>query len=455
MNYKSILLLVIIGILFISSVIGIDQYPYVENPLSADFFKPLDELAGTDIPDLINVPYTGTIVNGEGDEWQPMVINNGIFINGDNEYIDTKFPISTGVQAWTYCLWMNVSSVGQPHTSQYMMGAQQDGTLGYAFIHSSGSDDVYIRYNGGGQENVFYWRDSWDILINGTPNYICVRKDSGTNAAAFSIFLNSVEQSLDITASNNVPEGAYFSLFVGVTSVGDLDVDTRMMADELIFFNRSISDEDIETLFLGNYAADPPTVTQINHTSDDAVGTTCPSDLTLCANTRAGNPSFDVILDVAGRVRFSTEDLGYDDMPSNNNCTGADTTSLSCTFPTNIPIGVNRIVYFATLLTSDATANNTELPIENKANMTITKTMYGWVNDFLHQPIAAARIYIIAKSTFLFYGNTTTNATPDSNGYNWHFNITNADNYTAQGSDATNISRNAKDKDWININDGT
>jgi hypothetical protein len=236
----------------------------------------LDETSGSNIDDAAGTN-DGTWDDNDNDdvaeETETGVIGGALTFDGSDDYIDMGDVLDMGTADATMAAWINTADCGGPETG--IVSKRSD---------AGGADGYDIRCNGGSIKLTLGAASGSTYQFNGTVNIENGewRHVAGTwdRDGDMTIYVDGVvDSSLDISVENGYDVQTNVELVIGALTGGGEKFFAGLI-DDVRIYDRALSDDDIEALYLDgleNVVPDDPVAHwKLDETSgntiDDAVG---------------------------------------------------------------------------------------------------------------------------------------------------------------------------------------
>ncbi len=375
---KKLILLGIVFILLSCSVFAANSTPNNISydctgldPLAADRHFKLDETSGTLAEDSCVGANDGSAIG----DWKTAKIANGLYSDAINDGLNTSYS-PVGDSPFTICMWINSSNSDANWDRILTSGVLGGAGFIYFFLHTWNTNDIRLQLDDNIGQTTASWTGAWAKISGNRPQFhnLCFSAgDDYFQATNFNLFVDGVRQ---INNGGDNSAGAavdYGSIFVSSANNSEATWSLDSAIDEILIMGHNITEQQAYDINLSDWtvvAGDTtaPNINQINFTSDGGAVCTWP---TSCATTTDRTPSYDLTTDENARCRISTINQSYDNMIID--CTGNDTTLLSCTQPEDFQKG-SFANFFA--CTDDTGNNHTVLDSTNVANITIDTCPY-------------------------------------------------------------------------------
>lgn len=246
------LILLIIGIILFSSLISaFTPYPFVSNPLGANRSYAFNS---TCVDDLGRQDCTtdGSYVT------QSWTKGTGIFLDGANQEVDLNLGVTTDKinirQGFTIAFRIN-STDTTPAT--YLL-ASSTASPSYFRINKDGSaDEIRVDFNDGTSGLTADFA-GWSDLMNGQNHSFVVRITSsaigGESSNRFEIYIDGVNVTSRVDGDQGTLNDFKLATDITLGANGGAGTQTELVADDLVFWNRTLTVGEIQTWSHGNYS---------------------------------------------------------------------------------------------------------------------------------------------------------------------------------------------------------
>jgi len=224
------------------------------------FWYKLDQSTGTVANNSVNSSYNGSVI-GSDYLWGNGIINNGLYMNESNTYINVTGGMLDS-SPMSYCAWINATDfISGGVANFFLSGGYEAGAKGFqmGIIQEGGADGDILIYSANGTTQIASPRINMTIL-EGEWNHLCFTWD-GMNQSLFKLYQNG-----NLNASFKIFNwtGDAHSFMLGHDGSGGSNSFNGTM-DEIGFWSTNISASMISDLYNDGEGLtpgdDPPTIT--------------------------------------------------------------------------------------------------------------------------------------------------------------------------------------------------
>ncbi|MBI3334051.1 right-handed parallel beta-helix repeat-containing protein [Candidatus Pacearchaeota archaeon] len=199
----------------------------------------------------------GTLVGGNTTIDTSFVYGRSMQFDGSNDYVnfgDVADAEFNSTQAWAISMWVKPSA---SFSGTYLAKRVSGGAGWYFYTGSVITDGAVIEYYDGSAFMRAY-TGNYDVSPGNWSHLVMIKQGLGANQNNYSVYVNGIDKTTFRTAGT--PGNANFgtsNLQVGATAAASL---MKGMIDEVMIFNRTLSTNEINELYvkgraLWNYSA--------------------------------------------------------------------------------------------------------------------------------------------------------------------------------------------------------